>query len=318
VVFPDRFANHILPDRLHKLSVSFTVSDKNGSLGGTGLNISYNLRLLGGIPLLVTAIGKDGKEFLEHLESIGISTEYIVQDTELDSACCHLITDKDNNQINYYYPGPTERAGSISLKGIKEEFPLAIISPSTRDVMLKQLRECAALGGVVTIFDPGQQITSFSREDLREAICASDFIFGNDYEIGLLEEHSGWRKEDILMAGKIIITTRGAKGSGMEYLYQDKPIEVEACRNITVVDPTGAGDAFRAGFIIGYLRGYRCDICLQLGSVAASFAVETQGTQNHRFDPATFIARYEENYGKFPLSLAVEWESGIPVPLVRK
>jgi adenosine kinase len=307
VFFPDEFKNHILPEYLHKINVSFTVTDKRSSWGGTGGNIMYNAmqfyahktELSRDTIVLISALGVDGGPYLRHLQNMGVNTKYIFQDPVLESATCHIITDRTNsNQINYYFKGPTDMAGSISIaetmKDFKEVQWLAIVSPSTKDLMLKQLEECYLLK-IESFFDPGQQITSFDMEDLRLAIRYSSFVFGNDYEIHLLEEHSGWNKADIFGMRKTIVTTLGKEGSFIENERIGK-IYVPACKDIEAVDPTGAGDAFRAGFLVAYEKGCNLEICAQIGSVAASFAVQKNGTQTHHFTLEEFMERYETNY----------------------
>lgn len=293
-----------MPENIGNLNVSFCVDDLRSSRGGTGGNIGYNLRLLGGCPLIVSAIGKNGGEYLRHLRNHDINTDYIHFDEELESATCFIVTDQNNKQINIYYPGPTAKAAKIRIGNIKEvkEVRYAIVSPSTKELMLRQIVECDSFGMEV-IFDPGQQTVTFEHDELREAIIKSKFLFGNRYEMEFIEKHSGWSKEDILAMGKMIITTYGKNGSLIETKVQNKPIkriELPACKDILVKDPTGAGDAYRAGFILGLTRGYSRKVCGQLGSVAASFAVEASGAQGHHFNRGEFTKRYEDNYGKFP------------------
>lgn len=307
-ILPGLFENYIMPERINNLNVSFCVDDLRSSWGGTGGNIGYNLQLLGGHPVIVSAIGKNGGPYLRHLQNHGINTDYIHFDEDLESAICFIVTDQNNKQINVYYPGPTAKAANIRIRSIKEakEVHLAIISPSTKKLMLKQATECDSLG-IEIIFDPGQQVTTFEQEELRRAIKQSKFIFGNKYEMEFIEKCSGWSKRTILCMDKTIITTYGKNGS----LIETKPIgkiKLPACKDIQVKDPTGAGDAYRAGFILGLTRGYSLKICSQLGSVAASFAVEALGAQGHSFDRNNFAKRYEDNYGELPFNLAVEWD----------
>jgi adenosine kinase len=296
--FPGEFGHHILPEDIASLNVSFTVDEKWKSWGGTGGNIAYNLSLLGGEVILISAIGRDGNDYISHLQRMGIETKYIYRDTERESASCDLITDNNHHQINSYYAGPTDQACNIRLEDIEADNNLAIISPSTRKVMLKHLQECAALG-FGTIFDPGQQITSFSGEDLRFGIDHAMLLFGNKYEMLLLEDHSGWKRDYILSRRKTILTTYGKDGCIIENRDVGK-ITIPACKNIKAVDPTGAGDALRGGFMTGYEKGHPLDVCAQLGSVLASFAIETRGTQEHHFSCEDFIARYEQNYATIP------------------
>lgn len=314
-VLPGLFENHIMPECIGDLNVSFCVDDLRSSWGGTGGNIGYNLQLLGGHPVIVSAIGKNGGAYLRHLQSHGINTDYIYFDEDLESAICFIVTDQNNKQINIYYPGPTAKAANIMIRNIKEvkEARFAIISPSTKELMLKQAIECDSLG-LKIIFDPRQQTTTFKEDELMRIIKQSKFIFGNKYEMEFIEERSGWSRKTILYMGKTIITTYGKDGSLIETKLENKPIErikLPACKDVKVKDPTGAGDAYRAGFILGLTRGYARRICGQLGSVAASFAVEALGAQGHSLDRNNFTKRYKDNYGELPFSLAVEWDTPI-------
>lgn len=296
MVLRQNFIDLIDPKLLHILNVSSDIESINNKIGGTGGNIIYNLvYLLNANGVVISALGIDGEAYLNHLERLGISTKYIYRDPLLHGAFCNIFTDKLNNQINGYYPGPMERAGDMNIADIEEDVGLAIVSPSTVKVMIKHLKELASLG-IETIFDPGQQITSFSIYYLRLAIQCSSFTFGNYSEIIYLQSQSNWSKEEILKMGKIIVTTFGKEGSSIEKASMET-IKVPACKDIKVVDPTGAGDAFRAGFIVAYKKGYDLKVCLQFGSTVASFAVETHGGQEHHFTPKEFMARYEKNYG---------------------
>lgn len=306
-VYPKLFHDQILKGNIKKINVSYTVERQTRSEGGTGGNIAFNLASLGENLTLISAIGRDGGLYLDRLQKIGVNTEYVYRDLERESANCYLGTDFSNNQINFYYPGPTDMAMNISIADARGEANLAIISPSTKDVMLNHLKQCAVLNMEV-IFDPGQQTASFGSEDMKMAVKLSDYIFCNDYEIRLMVNRSGWKVEDILAIDKTIVTTHGKDGSFMENSRIGR-IDVQACKGIKVEDPTGAGDALRAGFIVGHMRNYKPAVCLQIGNVAASFAIEKKGTQKHRFDPNDFMERYETNYGEFPRSLEVEWKT---------
>lgn len=305
-VVEQMFKDCILPECIHMLNVSFSVIHQDSSWGGTGGNISYNLRLL--LPqdhevCLIAAVGKDGTGYIDRLRETGVNITNVHVDPNMDSATCDLITDRGNNQINTYYPGPAASTGQID--GIGGDIRLAIISPSSRDVMVRHLIECANLG-IEVFFDPGQQITSFGREDLILAFKSSSFVFGNDNEIRSMLSRSGWNKDCLIGSGKTIITTFGGDGCLIECEALGTA-EIPACRDIEVEDPTGAGDAFRAGFMTGYVMGCDLEVCARIGSVMASFAIEVMGTQNHRLDMRSFIERYVSNYGEFPRALLRNW-----------
>lgn len=291
--FPDSFKNHIMPDKLHVLNLSFMVDRLEKSWGGTAGNIAYNLKMLGSEPLLVSALGKDGRDYLEHLEKNKINTNNIFIDEFQNTASAHITTDADDNQITAFFGGPL---GKIKDKKnfITENFSLAIISPTEKEVMINHARFCAGLSKKV-IFDPGQQTPAFSAVELKQMISLAEIVIGNDYEIGMIMEKTGWSEEEILENTKILVTTLGEKGSVIKVKNKES-IEVEAVFPLSVDDPTGAGDAYRAGFLAGYEKGFDLKVCGQMGAVAASFAIENYGTQNHQFDFEKFSARYEKNF----------------------
>ncbi len=293
--FPDSFKNHIMPENVHILNVCFMVDELRRSWGGTGGNISYTMQILGGKPLIVSAVGKNGDEYIKYLKEKGVNTEYVLIDSEQLTASAFITTDADDNQITAFHNGPLGLAGTINLRDVKEEFKLALISPTRKEVMIKHLKECQELG-VKAVFDPGQQITAFSGLELQRMVDQAHFVIGNDYEIKLLEERTGWSGEDILKHTEILITTFGEKGSVIS-TADGQVIEVASCSPNSFDDPTGAGDAYRAGFFTAYQQGLDLKICGQVGSVAASYAIETLGTQEHDFTKEDFCARYEKTYG---------------------
>lgn len=292
--FPDRFKNYIMPDKIHILNVSFAVDSIKRSWGGTAGNIAFGIKMMGSNPVIISAVGKDGDEYLNRLKKMGIKTDYILKDAKLLTASCFITTDKDDNQITSFYNGPFFLESKASISNINEPLCLAIISPNKKSVMMSQIKKCLQLG-IKTAFDPGQQITSFNRSDLKKAISASYFVLGNDYEIKLMEKHSGWTKKEILKKTKVLITTLGKFGSMIE-TNKGEIIKVKACQSKKNVDPTGAGDAYRAGFFVAYEQGLDLKICAQIGGTLASYAVETLGTQEYSFTKKSFYKRYKKAF----------------------
>jgi adenosine kinase len=292
--FPDTFRNHILPDQLHILSVCFTVDRLERGWGGTGGNIAYTLTLLGDAPVIVSAVGRDGDAYLNYLEEKGIDSTRVLKDDKLYTASAHITTDKDNNQVTAFYNGPLEKAHEISVYDLKQKFALAIIAPTAKEVMMRHIKECRELG-IPAVFDPGQQITTFSDVELRRTLDQSSFVIGNDYEIKLLEERTGWDGEEVLKHVPVMITTLGEKGSIVTTAEGDE-FDIAPCVPESVDDPTGAGDAYRAGFFVGVAKGFDYQTCGQMGSVAASYAVEAFGTQHHEFTVKDFCKRYKKTY----------------------
>lgn len=292
--FPDRFKNHILPDNIHILNVCFTVEKLGKSKGGTVGNIAYSLKLLGADPIIVSSVGQDGDEYIEHLKRLGIETNKIVKDGKLFTASCYITTDLDDNQITAFYNGALGLAPDIFFKKRDKKPKWAIVSPTQKKIMIRHLSQCATLG-IKAIFDPGQQIPAFSDKELKKAISQADVLIGNDYEIKMIQKRTGWSENDMLNKIKMLITTFGAKGSLIK-TNQKEEIRVEASKPKKIVDPTGAGDAYRAGLLIGLDKGYNLRMCARLGSVAASFAIEKYGTQEHRFTKREFSERYKKAY----------------------
>ena len=293
--FPDSFKNHILPDQVHILNLSFNVPELRREFGGSATNIAYTIKLLGSEPVVLGALGTDGQSYREYLGSKGISTQYIFQSKEKLTAAAYITTDRDDNQIAAFYIGPCGEADKISAHDVKETLALALISPTVKDVMIKHAKECAEKK-IPIVFDPGQSITSLSAQELMLLLGQADFLIGNDYELKLLQDRTGWDTKELFNHVEVIITTLGEKGSVVS--TKDEMIEVSPCPAESVEDPTGAGDAYRAGFFAAYVKGMDFKTCGQAGSVAATYAVEHYGTQNHRFTKAEFAERYEKTYNQ--------------------
>jgi adenosine kinase len=292
--FPDRFKNHILPDNIHILNVCFTVDKLGKSKGGTLGNIAYSLKLLGADPIIVSSVGQDGGEYVKYLKKLGIETNKIAEDKKLFTASCYITTDLDDNQITAFYNGALGSAPDIFFKKRDKKPNWAIVSPTQKEIMIKHLSQCSNLG-IKTIFDPGQQIPAYSDKELKKFISRADVLIGNDYEIKMIMKRTGWGKKEILKKLEIVVTTYGGRGSRID-TRDGQEILVEACRPKKIVDPTGAGDAYRAGFLVGLEKGYNLRMCGRLGSVAASFAIEKYGTQEHCFTRKEFIKRYNGTY----------------------
>ena len=291
--FPDSFKNHIMPDQLHILNVCFSVEKLEKNLGGTAGNIAYTMKLLGSDPIILCPLGNDSYDYVEHLKKNKISSEYISINKEKMTSSAHITTDKDDNQIAAFYSGAGNGAKDLTVKNIKENLDLALISPNQKEAMIGHSKECYELD-IPLCFDPGQQITALSAQELMLLIGQAKFLIGNDYEMKLMQEKTGWDMEEILKHVEIVITTLGDRGSVIT--TQDQVIEVGVCTPNSVEDPTGAGDAYRAGFFSSYLQGHDYNTCGQVGAVAATYAVERYGTQNHTFTMGEFKNRYEEAF----------------------
>lgn len=292
--FPDSFKNHIIPDQIHILNVCFVVNKLERSWGGTAGNIAFSMKLLGGAPLIISVLGSDGEAYLKHFRKLGIETSSIAQDKSQLTASAYITTDINDNQVIAFFNGPLDKAGDKHLREIKKPIKLALISPTHKDIMIQHMKECRELG-IRVVFDPGQQITAFEPLELQQMIEQSYAVIGNDYEMKLLRDKSGWGTEKILESVELIITTLGEKGSMIT--TRNEIIEVPSCLPRLLNDPTGAGDAYRAGFFVGFEQGRDLLTCARMGSVAASYAIETYGAQAHTFTKIEFCDRFSKTYG---------------------
>jgi adenosine kinase len=291
--FPDSFKNHILPDQIHILNVCFVVEKLNKNFGGCATNIAYTMKLLESNPIMFAPVGKDGRDFLEFFEENKINKDYIPKSKELLTASAHITTDKDGNQVIAYYNGATSEANNMKLEDVKENIDLAIIAPTQKDAMIKHAKECFDKK-IPFCFDPSHQLTAFSSQELMAIIGQAKFYIGNDYEIKLTEEKTGWDQDELLNHVEVLIITLGEKGSIIK--TKDQTFEIKSCPANSVEDPTGAGDAYRGGFFSAYTEGQDYQTCGQVASVASTYAVENYGTVNHKYTKQEFDDRYKENY----------------------
>jgi len=293
--FPDSFKNHILPDHIHMLNVSFVVDTLEKNFGGTAGNIGYTMKLLGGDPIVFAALGKDADTYLDHFKKLEMNTSYIRESKELFTSSAYITTDKDDNQITAFYPGAGSESSELHVADVTEKPTFAIIGPSAKDVMIQHAKECYD-AHIPFCFDPGQQITTLSPQELMAIIGQAAFLIGNDYEMKMIEEKTGWDGRDLMNHVEVLITTLGSKGSIIT--TKDEMIEIPAPAAQSVEDPTGAGDAYRAGFFSSYAEGKDLKTCGQTGAIAALYAIEKYGTQNHTFSIAEFEEIYESVFGK--------------------
>lgn len=298
--FPGRFAAHILPDEIYNLNLSFFLDSLRQSFGGTAGNIAYNLTLLKEIPLLLGVAGSDFSDYARWLKGRGLTLDRLFVSKSERSASAFIITDQADNQIGAFYPGPLPKnyAGPAARR-LPTSIRLAIVAPDDKNRMLAY---AAAYQKRQTpyIFDPGQALIAFSSSELRRAINGAKVLIGNDYEIKLILDRlsAGPRgsasHQHLTKLVDILVVTKGARGS---VIYQgNKKIEIKPAKPKNTSDPTGAGDAYRAGLIKGLINGYNLKTCGQLASVAAVYTVEKFGTQTHRYTPAEFARRYYSNY----------------------
>jgi adenosine kinase len=278
MVFPDRFRKHILPEQIHILNVSFMVPDMRREFGGTAGNIAYNLMLLGEEPLVMATVGHDFAPYAQRFENLGIAARHVRAIEGQFTAQAFITTDVDDNQITAFHPGAMSFAHENRIaeaKGVR----VAIVSPDGRQGMMDHARDLAR-EGIPFVFDPGQGLPMFSGPELLEMMAGAQALTVNDYEARLVEEKTGQRVEEI--AGRIgaVIVTRGAEGSVVH--AGGRAIPIPAVKPAALVDPTGCGDAYRAGILYGMARGWEWEKSARLASVMGSIKIAHRGGQNHR------------------------------------
>jgi adenosine kinase len=293
MVFPDQFKNHILPDKVHILNVSFLVPRMRREFGGCAGNIAYNLKLLGGEPIPMATVGQDFGPYREWFVEQGIDMSQVKVIDELFTPQAFITTDLDNNQITAFHPGAMMRSYENHVKNVSG-VTFGIVSPDGREGMLQNATEFAE-AGIPFIFDPGQAMPLFNGAELRHFIEQADYVTVNDYESNLLQERTGWSENEIMQRVKAYITTRGPHGSQIH--TPEKTFEIPPAHERRVTDPTGCGDAFRAGLIFGIEKGYDWLTIGRMGNLMGALKVEHPGTQNQRFDYAEFAEQFKQQFG---------------------
>lgn len=296
--FPGEFKDHIHADKLHILNVSFLVNTLRKGFGGTAGNIAYTLSLLGITSEVMGTVGDDFSPYRIFLNKHHIGTKFLKILKSEKTSSAFGITDKKDNQIWGFYTGADKLSHNLSISKIKDPIDLAVIAPQNPQAMLKFAIEYQDKK-IPYLFDPGMQLPWFEKASLLKAFTGAKIIIGNDYEISVMEKKTGiGNLHSLAGKNKIIITTLGDQGSVISFA-KDK-IKIKAAKAESVVDPSGAGDSYRSGFLAGYLRHFDLKICGQMGSLAAGFAVEKYGTSNHRFTLKEFSQRFKENFDIFP------------------
>ena len=296
MVFPDRFRHHLLADQLHILNVCFLTPEMRREFGGTAGNIGYNLKLLGEEPLVMATVGEDIQPYLERFGELGIATRLFTRVPGQFTAQAFITTDLDDNQITAFHPGAMNHSHKNHVTpqlGAR----LAIIGPDGKEGMLQHARECAA-SAVPFLFDPGQGLPMFSGEEIREFLRLADYVAVNDYEGKLLEEKTGRKLEVLAREVKALVCTLGANGSLI--FAAGKRHEVPCVRADAVVDPTGCGDAYRAGLLYGIARGWDWDSIGKLGAVMGALKIARRGGQNHAATRDEIERRFRGAFGYSP------------------
>ena len=292
-VFPDRFARHILPEQTHVLSVSFQITEMRREWGGCAGNIAYNLKGLGGDPVVMATVGDDGGAYIERLSSFAIATDAVRTVAGTFTAQAYIITDLDDNQITAFHPGAMNQAHMNHVSDV-DRIALGIVAPDGRDGMAAHVREFAA-ARIPFVFDPGQGLPLFSGAELIEMIDCADYVAVNDYEARLLAERTGLSEKEIAARVDALIVTLGADGSRIH--ASGTVFEIPTLTPTKLVDPTGCGDAYRAGLLYGIGQGWDWDRTGRLASLLGSLKIASRGGQNHIVDRDALAAIYHKHYG---------------------
>ena len=296
MVFRDRFKNHILPEQIHILNVSFLVPDMRREFGGCAGNIAYSLKMLGGDPLIMATVGDDYPPYAYRMEKLRLVQAHVRQVPDTFTAQAFITTDLDDNQITAFHPGAMNFSHQNHIAEARD-VGLGIIAPDGREGMLQHAREFHE-AGIPFIFDPGQGLPMFNGEELMNFIRQADYVAANDYEAKLLQERTGQSIEDLSRLVKAVVVTQGAQGSLV--FIGGKSETIPAVKPAQVVDPTGCGDAYRAGLLYGIANDFDWPTTGRLASLLGSIKIAQRGAQNHRFTPDEISQRFREAFGRTP------------------
>ena len=296
MVFHDQFKNHILPDKLHILNVAFLVPDLRREFGGCAGNIAYNLKLLGGEPLIMATVGDDYAQYAARLDKLGLARTHVREVQGSFTAQAFITTDLDDNQITAFHPGSMNHSHLNHVADAKGA-TLGIVAPDGRDGMLQHAREFHE-AGIPFIFDPGQGLPMFNGDDLMNFVNLADYVTVNDYEAELLQERTGKSLEALAQQVKALIVTLGAKGSVIH--CGGKTFEIPSVKPAAILDPTGCGDAFRAGLLYGITHGMDWAMTGRLASLLGSIKIAQRGGQNHTFTRDAIAAQFKASFGSSP------------------
>lgn len=295
--FPGSFTEHLLPDHLERVSLSFLVDSMDKRRGGCAPNIAYSLALLGERPRLMGTAGEDFAEYRQWLERSGVDTTLVRQVPGKFTASFFCSTDRNGNQIASFYTGAMAHAGELSF-GEAGPCDLAIISPNDPEAMVGYADECRRLG-IPYIYDPSQQCARMSGDQLKSGVEGARFIVCNDYEYEIIRQKTGLDEASLRASAEAVVVTKGEKGASI--MTRDRTIDIPAVPPDRIADPTGVGDAFRSGFMKGFASGADLEVCGRLGSVAATYVLEHVGGQSHSYTFEQFRARYEGQFGPLPI-----------------
>lgn len=293
MVFGDRFKNHILPDQIHILNVAFLVPELRREFGGCAGNIAYTLKSLGDDPLIMATVGEDYQPYAYRLEKLRLSQEHVRQVKDSYTAQAFITTDLDDNQITAFHPGAMNFSHQNHIDDARN-VGLGIVAPDGRDGMLQHAREFSE-AGIPFMFDPGQGLPMFDGDELLNFVNLADYIATNDYEAKLLQQRTGKNVAELSRSVKALVVTQGAKGSS---IYTDgRRVDIPAVPPTHIVDPTGCGDAYRAGLLYGISNDFDWEMTGRLASLLGSIKIARRGPQNHELTRDSVAERFREAYG---------------------
>jgi len=294
MVFQDKFKNHILPDKVHMLNVSFYVPEMRREFGGCAGNIAYNLHLLGGKPLPMGTVGSDFGPYADWMDKVGLDRTHVTVADGCYTGQAYITTDLDDNQITAFHPGAMDASHQNRVSDATD-VSIGIVSPDGRQGMLDHATQFAD-AGIPFIFDPGQGLPMFDGDDLKHFIDKATWVSVNDYELQMLQERTGLSPHEIAERVEALIVTLGAEGS---HIYTDKQrIDVPAAKTGELRDPTGCGDAYRGGLLFGLMNELGWETTGRIAALMGAIKIEQHGTQNHSFTQGEFRARYKESFGR--------------------
>ena len=295
--FPGRFSDHIMPDKIDSINISFTVNGMVEKFGGTAGNIAYGLSLLGEMPRIIGTVGHDYHRYYQWLEEHGLPTEDIRIVAQEATASAYITTDLADNQITGFNPGSMKYPSGFDFAKVNPAEVIAIVAPGNLQDMEEYTRTCKELG-IFVIFDPGQSLPAWNGEDLARCLIQARMLIANDYELALIHDKTGLSSAQILDHVDTIVTTKGEHGA--EVMTPDATITVPAIPTSNVVDPTGAGDAFRGGLIKGLTQGYGVERAAMMGTVCSHYVIQSYGTQEYNFTLDEFNSTLEKHFGAWP------------------
>lgn len=294
--FDGAYSDHIQPEALDAISISIFLQDMTTAPGGVGANIAYSMALLGDSPILLASVGHDGAEYMQRLAGVGVVTDHL-HHSALPTASFNVITDARGNQVGGFFPGAMSDARNLSFAKWRGSDAIAVVSPHDPAAMRRQVAE-AGEHGLRLVYDVGQQVSNLGPDDLAAGLDAAEVLIVNEYELAALSAKTGQSAESIKSRVPVVITTLGANGSELAGAQFERPLVIDVVPPKAEVDPTGAGDAYRAGLLFGLRRGWELAKCARLGATVAAYVVETAGTQNHSFTYDEVAERYAKAWGE--------------------